>query len=279
MKYGFCVNMIADDPWKVGYRRIAGIREAGFDYVELPIAQIMVMSEAEFENEILRALETFPCLCCNNFFPAVRKLTGPAVNEEENLLYARAAFGRMRKMGAEKVVFGSSGARNYPCGWERSQAEEQLVRFLTELGAMAKEARMDIVIEPLNRGESNLIHTVKEACAVAQQVGCERVNVLGDTYHMNMEQEPFTDLTATGGRLMHIHTARLLGRTLPAADDACTEIRLFRNLYAAGYQKTVSVEAYAEGAVTIPALSDVLAYLKETEENICLSVPSSADPS
>ena len=127
MKFGYCVNMIAQDDHGIGYEQLPMLKRVGFDYVELPLAQIMTMGDRAFRTGPLAALDStgLPCLACNNFFPASYHLTGPQVDADSILAYANAALDRAAVMGAKRVVFGSACARNMPLGFSAAEATEQ----------------------------------------------------------------------------------------------------------------------------------------------------------
>ena len=103
MKFGYCVNMIAQDDHGIGYEQLPMLKRVGFDYVELPLAQIMTMGDRAFHTGPLAALDStgLPCLACNNFFPASYHLTGPQVDADSILAYANAALDRAAVMGAK----------------------------------------------------------------------------------------------------------------------------------------------------------------------------------
>lgn len=72
MKLGCCLNMLGDKNDAVGRRYIGTLKEAGYDYMELPLAQIMELSETSFSELAEEAEKTgLPCECCNNFFPGI----------------------------------------------------------------------------------------------------------------------------------------------------------------------------------------------------------------
>lgn len=50
MKFGYCVNMIAQDNHGIGYEQLPMLKRVGFDYVELPLAQIMTMGDRAFRT-------------------------------------------------------------------------------------------------------------------------------------------------------------------------------------------------------------------------------------
>jgi hypothetical protein len=48
MKFGYCVSMGAQDPAGIGYERIPQLQKMGYDYVEMPLAQVMNLNEQAF---------------------------------------------------------------------------------------------------------------------------------------------------------------------------------------------------------------------------------------
>ena len=58
MKFGYCVNMIAQDDHGIGYEQLPMLKRVGFDYVELPLAQIMTMGDRAFRTGPLAALDS-----------------------------------------------------------------------------------------------------------------------------------------------------------------------------------------------------------------------------
>ncbi len=247
MKFGYCVSMGASDAAGTGYERIPVLKKLGFDYVELPVAQIMSMGEHAFRSGPMEMVKRcgLPCLRMNNFFPASYRLTGPEADHDSALSYAQAAMERAARLGVEVIVFGSSGARNKPCGTALQSGLDQLASLLTHLAPLAESFHITIAIEHLNKLESNLINRFSEGCALARQVNHKSVGVLLDTYHMNLAGEPLTSVLDGGGLLRHVHVARTLGRTLPCPGDEEDYGLVFETLKRIGYDGCVSLEAFA----------------------------------
>jgi len=246
LKIGFCANMAALDPQGVGDGRIEALAKLGYDYVELPLAQLMALDEREFSQRIRARLRDagLPCEASNNFLPKECALTGPDAKHDQALEYALRALDRAAEIGARRVVFGSAGARNMPNGWARQRGFDQLVSFLQRIAPRAGERNIRIVIEPLNRLESNLVNRLEECTALAAAVGRDEIGVLADYYHMRLGFEPLEDIRAAEGRLGHAHIARPLGRSVPSDGDGEPYDILFRELRAIGYDERISVEAY-----------------------------------
>ena len=246
MLFGYCTSMGAADASGTGLERIPALKRIGFDYVELPVAQIMNMEEAVFVSGPLAMVREYglPCLCMSNFFPASIRLTGPEAEQDKALEYAKAAFERAGRLGAKVIVFGSSGARNVPCFTPIEKGLDQIAALFQRLAPMAKECGITIAIEHLNRQESNIINRFSEACLMARQVNHPNIGALLDTYHMTLAGETYGDVLEGGTLLRHVHVARTLGRSLPCPGDEEDYGRLFETLEKLGYDGSISLEAF-----------------------------------
>jgi sugar phosphate isomerase/epimerase len=245
MKFGYCASMAAQDSTKIGYERIPALRKMGFDYVELPLAQIMSLGEQAFRDGPLAMVERcgLPCLRMNNFFPGSQRLTGPEADHDSALSYAQTAMERAARLGVTVIVFGSSGARNRPIGTSLKQGLDQMASLLAHLSPKAESYGITIAIEHLNMMESNLVNRFAEGCALARQVDRKNVGALLDTYHMALAGEPLSSVLDGGSLLRHVHIARTLGRSLPCPGDEEDYAALFETLRRIGYDGCVSLEA------------------------------------
>ncbi len=266
MRYGYCVNMIAQDPYGIGYAWIPQLAGLGFDYIDLPMAQMMTLDDADFQTLVSAPLRSaaLPCLCVNNLFPAHIRLTGPDADWETALAYCRRAFSRAEKLGASLAVFGSSGARNVPVGFPKAQAEEQLATLLGQLGPLAAAHGITLVLEPLNRGESNILTKIAEGIRLCQAVSQPHVCMLADYYHMALSGEGPEAIATTAGTLRHVHLARPLGRGVPRSGDGEDYAAFLTALQAAGYKGGISIEAYAPDD-TAQEIQNALCYLRSLE--------------
>ena len=63
-------------------------------------------------------------------------------------------------------------------------------------------------LEAINRFETDLVNTAAEATAMANASGSERVGVLLDTFHLNIEEKNIeTAITDTADKLVHFHVS------------------------------------------------------------------------
>ena len=186
------------------------LARAGYDYLELTVARHLQpeVDEAGWAP-LRRAIQAqpLPVEAFNILLPADLKVTGPAVDPERLGRYLGVAFQRAQALGGQAIVFGSGGARAIPEGFPRDRAWSQIVGFLQRAGDLAARRGITLCIEPLNRGESNVVHSLAEAVELAQDVGHPQVKALVDLYHLFLEAEPMDHIVAAGGWVQHVHVA------------------------------------------------------------------------
>lgn len=190
IEIGCCVIMQAteNDPTGIGFAQ--QVKNLGFDYIELPMAQLMQYSNNEFAKITAYFKDIgIPCRSVNNFLPGHLKVTGTAINHDNIERYVDEALRRGYELGIDNIVFGSGGARNLDDGISPERGFEQLVDFLLKLSDKLKDSSVTVAIEQLNKKECNIINKLSECEALAKAVSRPNVGVLFDYYHMAMENE------------------------------------------------------------------------------------------
>ena len=248
-----------DDP-KTGDETIPLFTKMCFDYAELPLAQTMDLSAQRFGTLMERIKDGIPLESCNNFFPARIRLTGEDAKPDAALEYAKAAADRAAEMGAKIIVLGSSGAKNIPPGFPYNSAMLQLKELLFKIDEIIRPLGITVVIEPLNKKESNFITTASEGLSLVRELNLENIKLLIDYYHLRMEDEdPAVIIKKAGADLRHLHIASKEGRLFPKQGDGENYGLFFSLLKNIGYDGRVSIEAYsadiaADGADSLKLL-------------------------
>jgi len=95
-----------------------------------------------------------------------------------------------------------------PAGQTHNQSMQYLVKSLKECTAEAAPLGVRFALEPLNRYETDLIHTAAEGLELIEQVGADNFGLLLDTFHMNIEEPVIEEsIRMCGEHIFHFHVA------------------------------------------------------------------------
>lgn len=232
MRFGVCAGVEAAE-------RLA---DAGYDYIELAVAGDLIPEDDEMAwVEKRRVLEKLPLRPeAFNSFVRTGKIVGPEADSERLRRYVERALERAAQVEGKVIVFGSGGARNIPDGFPREQADQQIRDFLDYCADTSDRTGVVVVIEPLQRGESNILNLVSEGAELARSLGRPGVRNLADTFHMEKENEPMEAIVAGADVLAHTHTADT-GRFAPGT-GTYDHIAFFHALRDARYDARLSIE-------------------------------------
>jgi sugar phosphate isomerase/epimerase len=220
------------------------LKEAGASYIEAGVRWFLVPDkneEAFAENLALAEACDLPVAAANGFLPGSLKSTGPEADHEGVLAFAETAFKRASRVGIKHIVFGSSGSRRVPDGFDHRTAELQFVALLARMAPLAKANDVIVVVEPLNQGEVNFINTLHDGARLVEPIGHPNIRLLADLFHMLRMDEPPQHIRDVGHLLAHTHIAEKGKRTPPGVDgDDFTPY--FQALKDAGYNGGMSIE-------------------------------------
>ena len=128
-----------------------------------------------------------------------------------------------------------------PEGQTHQQSMSYLIEALQECAAAAAPQGVRFALEPLNRYETDLIHTVAQGLDLIERVGADNFGLLLDTFHMNIEEPVIEDsIRACGDCIFHFHVADS-NRWHPCAGHLDFKA-ILDTLFATGYQGYVSGE-------------------------------------
>jgi sugar phosphate isomerase/epimerase len=138
---------------------------------------------------------------------------------------------------------------------------ELLTEILREIGAHSEKSGAVMLLEPLNRYESNSLRDVAEAAQVARAVGSPAIRVIPDFFHMNIEETnvPKT-LSENSDVIGHIHLA---DNTRKEPGTGSIDFRSgFAALKRAGYTGYAALECGLSGPAD-EVLPQCVKYLRE----------------
>jgi len=82
------------------------------------------------------------------------------------------------------------------------------ISSIRECAQYAKEKKVTLLIEPINRYETNFINTLREGVSFIKKLGLGNIKLLPDTFHMNIEEASLSgSLITAKDYLGYIHFA------------------------------------------------------------------------
>ena len=131
-----------------------------------------------------------------------------AVEHMKHLLSGIAELGGVGAI--TPAAFGISSNALPPFGAPRTPEEDRrvLLEGLEELGEHAESEGTLVLLEPLNRYEDHMLNRVEEGVDLSRAVGRDSVRVMGDLFHMNIEEDDLGEaIRRADGYVAHVHLA------------------------------------------------------------------------
>lgn len=187
---------------------VAKARLAGFDAVELfagPVQDIdasLVARTLKLNQIELAAVGTGAGKVLYNLY-----LTSPEAKVRKDAIeFIKQVIEFSSKFNAAAIIGSMQGIRHKEITVE--QANSWLIEGLTELTDYAEKLKSCILLEPLNRYETNLMNTTAQSAAVLDKIESNSIKLLADLFHMNIEEESIPQtLTKFKNKIGHIHFA------------------------------------------------------------------------
>ncbi len=222
------------DDLAVGCERAASL---GFDAVE-----VFPRSSKELDVRLLQSLLTQHRLK----LAAVGTGAGWVVHKLRLTDPSEATRRRAREFVAAIIDLASSFGAPAIIGsmqgrWEGSVSRDQALGWLAEafeeLAPRAQTHGVPLLVEPLNRYETNVLNAVEDSLAFLKTLRAPNIKLLGDLFHMNIEEASIADaLRCAGSQLGHVHFADSNRRAVGFGHtDIAPLVRALREINYTGY--------------------------------------------
>jgi len=228
--------------------------QAGFDLIEFPL-----MEPASFDSATARRVVEAEGLHASSSLGL--PLDADISSDDPSVVAAGRqlldiALDRTAEMGGSHlcgVLYGSMRKHKAPAS---ASGRANSVGAIQRLADRASSLGIRLSLEIVNRYESNLINTGRQALEFLKEVDREGVSVHLDTYHMNIEESDlFQPILDTGDRLGYVHIGEshrgYLGTGSVDFGSA------FRALDRINYSGPIVFESFSS-AVVSPTLSNTL---------------------
>ncbi|MCB1357552.1 MAG: sugar phosphate isomerase/epimerase [Maritimibacter sp.] len=210
----------------------------GFDFVEIALLKPTEVdtghSRALFERAGIGAV-------CSLGLP---EAAWPSRDPQAGIDFLKVAIDAAADMGAvalSGVIYGGIGERS---GRPPTEAEYDNVAHCLDMSAKHARTRgIDLGVEAVNRYETHLINTGRQAADMVERIGAANMFVHLDTYHMNIEEKGIAQgILAAGEHLRYIHLSES-DRGVPGKGNVRWD-EIYAALAAIGFRGGLAMESF-----------------------------------
>jgi len=247
------------------------VKEMGFDGVEIPLVNPM-----EIEFKLVQKMRTelerinLECTC------------GGGLGKNENLIDEDKSTRERGKDCLRKLIdICSDVGSKYLCGvlygtfgmsrgrGRTPQEWDLAVNLIKDVANYAKDKKVTLCLEVINRYESYFLNTVEDGVRLVKDIDKDNVRLHLDTYHMNIEEKDFyTPIVKSKGHLEYMHCCEN-DRGTPGTGHVNWD-ELFRGLSEIGYSGWLVIESFYGPIKEIPVISPVWRKLADNIDDIPL---------
>ncbi len=233
--------------WKCDYIEVTNkVADIGFDVLEIAADHLYHMTDDEI-GKLKQLGEERGIEFTTNSGPSKENdlaAADPAVRQH-GIAYFIRVLKNMKKLGSKTLV----GAiySFWPTDFvntDKKAAWERSIECLKEISKTAEELDIECALEVLNRNETYILNDCREAIEYVNRIGSKNINILLDTYHMNIEEDNMYDAIRTAGNLLgHVHVGEN-NRKLPGMNNSIDWPEIGKALRDINYNKAVVMEPF-----------------------------------
>ncbi len=217
MKFGTLYSYWGNE-WKCDYLDILKkVWNLGFDILEVGAPHLLEMSEQELDKLGKTAKELGMTLTSNIGPGKDKDLASEDLEvRKAGIKYLTDIMKAMDKIDSRSLV----GAMYsfWPCDFQYTDKKSAWARSaegMREVARVAEDLGIECCLEVLNRYETYIMTDCEEGLRYCQDVGSKNVNLLLDTFHMNIEEDNIPEaIRKAEGMLGHLHVGEA-NRKLP----------------------------------------------------------------
>jgi D-psicose/D-tagatose/L-ribulose 3-epimerase len=181
------------------------LREHGLQAFEVPIFDPATVPA----SRIRKALETndLACTVCAILPSGVNPISADQAVRRKGHAHLVHCIEMAAELGAKLLGGPLYAPIGYLPGRRRTSDEWQwAVELFQNLGGVLDAHAMTLALEPVNRSETFFLTTIGEAAELCLAIGNDRIGVLVDTFHANIEEKNIAEaMDSLGPLLKHMH--------------------------------------------------------------------------
>lgn len=258
MRFAIQDNLLGQSNYKDSFKLA---KEIGFEAVELNFFQ-KELTESHAE-EIAKAAEISGMeigAVCGGYLNWIADF-----DEEKRqtaIAGVKASLRNIAQMGGEGIIAPAAYgmyARRFPPKRPLEEDKRILTDSLEKIAETAEKYGVMFYLEPLNRYEDHMINMTSEAVHYIDAVASKNVRILGDLFHMNLEEDDIAETIEKYSDYIGYYHLADSNRKLPGF--AHLDFKpVLNKLKVTGYDGTLSIECHLRGQ-TVEGISRSLDFL------------------
>jgi len=191
-------------------RGLSNASHLGFNGVELSLRQAERLDRSSLCSSLARLnLKVFAIATGQTYYTDGFSL----FNSDPSL--RQKAVRRMKghidlaaEIGSMVIIGGVRGTVQAVEVEQQAEIRNQGLRAIAECVEYAEGKGITLLLEPINRYETNVVNTLEEGLELIRNIGSPHLRLLPDTFHMNIEEASISQsITAAGDAVGYVHFA------------------------------------------------------------------------
>ncbi len=227
---------------------IEAVSAAGFDCIEMQVNEIVNLDDAQFKRACKRLqYSSIVCRVLDNPVPLDKVVADDDFDLDFYRGYLHKGAERAEQMGVKYYIFGNGRTRSLPSNGEVEKAKQKNLKFMRMLADITAKHGITVLLEPLAPRVSNVIQSLTEAIAYAEEVGSPNLGTFLDYRWFLAMNHHIRDIRKYGQYISHVHidnpTTEFPLRLVPKLNDGHDYSALFNALKEIDYCGIISIEA------------------------------------
>lgn len=265
MKYGMNMLLWTSDVTEREYPVLEQLKRIGYDGVELPI---FIMDADRFRklgrklDEL--GLERTAVTVCPS--PDVNPISSDPKARENGFNHLKVAIDMCQAAGATHLCGPIHSTLGHFSGQGRTEDEWKYGKeTLAKAADYAKQARITLVVEYLNRFEAYFLNCADDTARFCREVNHPNLKMMYDTFHANIEEKDIAAaIKACADQTVHVHISEN-DRSTPGEGHVDWDTT-FRALKETKYEGWLMVEAFGLALPELAAATRIWRRMYPSEE-------------
>jgi D-psicose/D-tagatose/L-ribulose 3-epimerase len=196
--------------WKADYvKYVKKVAALGFDVLEISAANFPVLKKQDLSD--LKSCAKDNNILLTSCIGLPRKCNTASLNEktrERGIAYLKKLIDVMDEVDS-RILGGITYAywpADYTKPMDKETERKQSIKSMREIADYAAGCGVTLALETVNRFEHYLINDAVEAVRFVKDIKKDNVKVMLDSFHMNIEEDSFSNAIKHTGRFLgHFH--------------------------------------------------------------------------